>query len=145
VPKDALGARIALAIQASAGASAVLSVGPVVTSAHYMDGGKQLVLRFSVAEAAGGLVLSNNESCPSTMLDVYCTGAGFEVRGGSDDADGVWVPVRNATAGADGKSVVLEVSAKPDRVRYAYADWPLVMVRNRVGGLPARIFDIAVH
>ena len=32
-----------------------------------------------------------------------------------------------------------------ERVRYAYADWPVVSVRNRKGlGLPARIFDLPV-
>ena len=30
------------------------------------------------------------------------------------------------------------------RVRYAYADWPAVMLRSADGGLPARIFDINV-
>ena len=35
-------------------------------------------------------------------------------------------------------------AAKAERVRYAFADWPLAMVRNRVGGLPARLFDLAV-
>ena len=29
-------------------------------------------------------------------------------------------------------------------MRYAYSDWPVVSLRNKVGGLPARIFDIAV-
>ena len=30
------------------------------------------------------------------------------------------------------------------RVRYAYADWPVCSLRNSVGGLPARLFEMAV-
>ena len=146
VPKDKLGARLALAIQASASTtSAVVWAGPTATGVSHGSqpwesaAGGKLVVHFNVSEGAGGLVLSNSESCPPTMLEIYCTEAGFEVR-----ADGVWSPVKSATAGADHKSIVLEVTAKADRVRYAYSDWPLAMVRNRVGGLPARLFDMTV-
>ena len=140
VPKDKLGARLALAIRASASAnSTVVWAGPAAASVEPAAGGK-LVVRFNVSEAADGLVLSGSESCPSTMMRIFCTGAGFEARG----SDGVWLPVKRATADHDRTSIVLEVVAKADRVRYAYADWPLAMVRNRVGGLPARLFDMAV-
>ena len=142
VPKDTLGARLALAIQASASTtSAVVWAGPTATSVESAAGGK-LVVRFELCEGSGGLVLSNSEACPPTMMRIFCTGSGFEVRG----SDGAWSPVRSATAGADQKSIVLEAAAgkAADRVRYAYADWPLAMVRNRVGGLPARLFDMAV-
>ena len=100
-----------------------------------------ILVRFAVSDGAGGLVLGSNESCPATMLKYYCTGEGFEVQ----RSDGLWESIISATLGMDGKSIILTIPAKPvERVRYAYADWPVVMVRNRVGGLPARIFDIPV-
>jgi hypothetical protein len=142
VPKDKLGARVALAIRASASGTtpAVVWEGPTATRVESASGGK-LIVRFNVSEGAHGLTLSNGESCPGRILPVFCTGAGFEARG----SDGQWSPVLNATAGADQKSIVLEAAvSRADRVRYAYADWPLAMVRNRVGGLPARLFDMAV-
>ena len=142
VPKDKLGARLALAIRASASTdSAVVWAGPTATSVEAEATSGKLIVRFNVSAGAGGLVLSGSESCPPTIMRIFCTGAGFEARG----SDGKWAPVKSATADADQKSIVLEPAvAKAERVRYAFADWPLAMVRNRVGGLPARLFDLAV-
>lgn len=140
VPKDALGERVALAIRASAGESSAVWSGPKATSAERMDN-THILVRFAVSDGAGGLSLGSNESCPATMLKYYCTGESFEVQG----SDGLWEPIISATEGVDGRSIILAIAAKPvERVRYAYADWPVATVRNRIGGLPARIFDMPV-
>jgi hypothetical protein len=140
VAKDALGARVALAIQASAGDTSVIWSGPKATSAEWKNS-THILVRFTVLDGAGGLVLADAESCPATMLQYYCTGHGFEVQGSGD----VWAPVISAAVDMDGRSVLLEVSVEfARRVRYAYSDWPLVMLRNRVGDLPARLFDLAI-
>ena len=83
---------------------------------------------------------------------MYCTGGGFEAK-----INGNWTLLKADLAKSPANSVQLFLpkgfSGHPlgdtpgvvERVRYAYADWPVVMVRNKDAmALPARIFDIPV-
>lgn len=76
----------------------------------------------------------------------YCTGGGFELQG----ADSVWSVAAKAEVASDDPTTIVVTPAKDmsgtaRRVRYAYADWPVVFVRNgNSAGLPARLFDMAV-
>jgi hypothetical protein len=81
------------------------------------------------------------------ILDVYCRRLpflGFEV----EDADGIWgAPVTVELDLNDGTNSTIVLGLKQvgvRRVRYAYSDWPTPSLRNRIGGLPARVFDIEV-
>ena len=140
VAKDVVGERVALAIRASAGDTSVIWSGPKATSAEWKND-THILVRFAVSDSAGGLALANTESCPPNMLQYYCTGRGFEVQGSA----GVWAPVTAVTVNVDGVSILLEVTVgSARRVRYAYSDWPLAMLRNRVGDLPARVFDLEI-
>jgi hypothetical protein len=117
-----------------------------------------VTVQFSSQPGSGGLSLDASAACPAVVLDVYCRRTqllGFEVQG----QDGTWSPpvtvslvtdghgggLQGGAAGAAMAAVALGV-AQPgaQRVRYAYSDWPVVSLRNRVGGLPARAFDVAV-
>ena len=140
VAKDALGERVALAIRASAGDTSVIWSGPKAITAEWTNG-THILIRFAMPDGAGGLALAGTESCPATMLQYYCTGHGFEVQ----DSEGMWAPVTRVAVDIDERSISLEVSVESARrVRYAYSDWPLAMLRNRVGDLPARLFDLEI-
>eukprot|EP01043_Picozoa_sp_COSAG02_P004905 COSAG02_NODE_130_length_34758_cov_80.817767_25_plen_348_part_00 len=104
-------------------------------------------VHFETQSGAGGLSLDTKADCPTVVLDVYCRRAqklGFELQIG-----GVWQAPQSAALVSP---QVVELVVAPaflnttaaGRVRYAYSDWPVVSLRNKVGGLPARIFDIAV-
>ena len=88
--------------------------------------------------------------CPPQILSVFCTGAGFELESG-----GTWAAANNVSLGSDGSSIILQSMSNNkntsnsnsntiDRVRYAFADWPVASVRGSEGNLPARIFDLPV-
>ena len=107
-------------------------------------------VHFETQPGAGGVSLDAEADCPSVVLDIYCRRAqklGFELQIG-----GVWQAPQSValispqvvelTAAA--KDVGATPAAAVERVRYAYSDWPVVSLRNKIGGLPARIFDIAV-
>ena len=78
---------------------------------------------------------------------VYCTGGGFEAK-----INGNWTLLKADLIKNAANSVQLflpkDLGDTPfdvERVRYAYADWPVVMVRNKDGmALPARLFDMPV-
>jgi len=87
----------------------------------------------------GGLVLNTSMHCPTPVLPVYCTGAGFEVKVGE-----TWMPPFSAMLSRSG--VLLEVPAigVATRVRYAWADWPVTVLTSSAGQ-PARTFDLPVQ
>ena len=77
---------------------------------------------------------------------VYCTGGGFEIQ-----INGNWSLAKSELARSPANSVHVilpkDVATQGvvQRVRYAYADWPVVSVRNDDGiALPARLFDLPV-
>jgi hypothetical protein len=114
----------------------------------------QVAVAFALQLGAGGLALNRSAACPAVVLDVYCRRAqllGFEVLLARDAASGNWSAPSSvelgpgAPGGTTSHEVLLGVPSAAARVRYAYSDWPVVSLRNGVGGLPARVFDIAVE
>lgn len=116
---------------------------------------------FSMVSGSGSLSLEPAATCPPHVLPVYCNAtqlargaAGFELLARyRDDRNGIglspeWRPVRRVQL-VSNDSVLLTSDlglASAQRVRYAYADWPVTSIRNGPAGhsLPARVFDIAV-
>ena len=139
--KAALGDRLATATRAALDADCgAVWAGPTATGASMTaDGGA--TVSFSVPAGGGVLHIDAGASCPSSVLPVYCTGGGFELQVG-----GAWVPAMAAASTASTVTVkpfaATRDSAPATRVRYAFADWPVSILRNTVGGLPARIFDL---
>ena len=145
VPKIPLGERIATAMRAAVAPSVGLVwAGPTATRAA-LDGAA-VNITFSTLPGAGGIAVDPRMVCPGPILPVFCTGAGFELRSngswsaGSISSYGRDYVMVEAAAGGGGA-----VAATVDAVRYAFADWPVPVVRNRVGGLPARPFHLAAH
>ena len=142
VPKIPLGERIATAMRAAAAPSVGLVwAGPTATRAA-LDGAA-VNITFSTLPGAGGIAVDPRMVCPGPILPVFCTGAGFELRSNGAWSAGLisnyghdYVVVAEAAVGGDAAAV--------DAVRYAFADWPVPAVRNRIGGLPARPFELAV-
>jgi len=138
VRKSDLGERVSLAIRAQVykDACSVWS-GPTATKAWHSAAGKVSIC-FDT-HGGGDLMLNLTRQCPSNVLPVYCTGAGFEVR-----INGGW---RKAVAsvGSAQRIVSLEVpkDAKAERVRYAWADWPVNGLTSSLG-MPTRTFDLPV-
>ena len=104
-------------------------------------------IEFDLQAGAGGLHLDTAAACPSVVLNVYCrraTTLGFEI----EVLPGVWQAPARVSLSPDGSGVLATMpsgaASHPLRVRYAYSDWPVVSLRNKEGGLPARVFDIAV-
>lgn len=106
-------------------------------------------VHFETQPGAGGLSLDAKAECPSVVLDIYCRRAqklGFELQIG-----GVWQAPQSVALVSPQVvelTAIAQLGVAPaaavERVRYAYSDWPVVSLRNNIGGLPARIFDIAV-
>lgn len=144
----------------------VLWAGPEAVSAAMQPSGK-VAVRFH-----GELSLNRSAACPAPMQrsplgKLCCTGAGFEVQQ-QQQHGGTWAAVLDAMldpADVTNQTILLVPPPTPNRsdggsppavggvqrVRYAFADWPVCSVRNArdSGGsttshLPARIFDIAV-
>lgn len=148
--KEPLGVRLSLGIQNSTYTTDVIWHGPIPTSAVMTVGEQKhtsVTVTFTTAPGAGGIVLNTSAVCPEAILNVYCparsnastTMGNFEVLVNNE-----WIiPSKIHSEGM--QSIVLETTDMPTRVRYAFADWPVVSVRNKVGNLPARIFDIAVQ
>jgi sialate O-acetylesterase len=152
--KVELGVRLALAAQVAVyGAHSTVWRGPRPVSASITTA-SSVVVQFEVDAGAGGIVVNTSAACPPQMAafnsSAYCTGGGFEVQIG-----GVWSLANSIAAGAN-NSVVVTFDAgvgtngngtigTAQRMRYAYADWPVVSVRNKAGLLPARLFDIEVR
>ena len=131
-----------------------------------------VVVSFSTLAGSGGLVLEAGVDCPSdpatgtpVLLPLYCNGseigsgaAGFEVKvfgppavaGLPGGGPSEWRPARRVQLSSSlPGSIVVSAGVGcglPTRVRYAFADWPVVSVRNGPAGhrIPARIFDIDV-
>ena len=128
-----------------------------------------VTIEFELQPGSGGLSLNTSAVCTPVVLGVYCPRdqrLGFEVQlsngGQPNDRNGeqpnssdggAWVAPTSVVLSADKSSVLLTVAVPTDsarastpvaRVRYAYADWPVVSLRNAIGGLPARLFDIAI-
>jgi len=137
--KQELGVRVAMAARAAVyGEKDVIWAAPKAFHAR-MTQPDHISVHFSTRPNEF-LVLNNSARCPEQILPIYCTGGGFEVF-----SNGTWVPALSAWLGQD-KSVVLRtvVNASIERIRYAYADWPVCSLRSAVTGLPARIFDLPV-
>jgi len=141
VNKQEIARRISLGMRAASGDAAVVYKGP--HSPKAIVGSGTITVEFETA----GLSLNASAACPSVVLNVYCRRAqtlGFEVF-----AAAAWHQPTSAALSADKHSVVLKISSSlkwgsVSRVRYAYSDWPVVSLRNALGGLPAEIFDIPV-
>jgi len=139
--KKELGKRLSIAIfSAVYNDSRALWQGPRVVSAQQLSP-DHVHVQF---DAADGLVLDAAAKCPPAVLPVYCTGAGFELQGQT----GLWTSVATVAL-ATQNSVVLKAATnmsgeQVQRVRYAFADWPVCSLRGRADGIPARIFDIDV-
>jgi len=134
-----LGKRVALAAQAAVyNDSSVIWQAPRASRAS-MDGSHSIRVEFELREVER-LMLNTSMQCPPQILGIYCTGAGFEVRCPSG-----WVPARSAAL--VGASVIITANTNAtaiDRVRYAYADWPVCSLQSVESGLPARIFDLQI-
>jgi hypothetical protein len=160
--KVPLGYRIALGIKNAVYSSPKESVvweGPTVVKASASDGGgsgargNMVVVTFET-KSVDRLSLNSTAACPAVMLPVYCTGGGFELLIG-----GKWTAAESIKLGADQLSVLVAVPPSAvvpasdgggwggaTRIRYAYADWPVINVRNNDNdGLPARLFDIPIE
>jgi len=137
--KEELGKRVALAAQAAVyNDSSVIWQAPRASRAS-MDGSHSIRVEFELREVER-LMLNTSMQCPPQILGIYCTGAGFEVRCPSG-----WVPARSAAL--VGASVIITANTNAtaiDRVRYAYADWPVCSLQSVESGLPARIFDLQI-
>eukprot|EP00419_Tripos_fusus_P066941 CAMPEP_0172932698 /NCGR_PEP_ID=MMETSP1075-20121228/220126_1 /TAXON_ID=2916 /ORGANISM="Ceratium fusus, Strain PA161109" /LENGTH=767 /DNA_ID=CAMNT_0013794029 /DNA_START=237 /DNA_END=2538 /DNA_ORIENTATION=+ len=138
VRKSELGERVALAIRAQVykDTCSVWS-GPAALKAWSSASGS-LSVCFDT-RGGGDLVLNLERQCPPEVLPVYCTGAVFEVR-----INGTWrkaVP----SMGSAKRIVSLEVptEAAAERVRYAWADWPVNGLTSSAG-MPTRTFDLPV-
>jgi sialate O-acetylesterase len=143
--KQEVARRVSLALRyALYGDTTLVYRGPVPTGAVFEDASGHVTVSFDVQAGAQGLSLDAKAGCPEVVLDVYCRRkqlAGFEIQVG-----GEWqAPLSAALVPSDGGDVVLGAVDRPQRVRYAYSDWPVVSLRNKEGGLPARLFDIEVH
>jgi len=137
--KQELGVRVALAARAAVyNDSNVIWEAPTAVSAS-VSHPQHVSVKFST-RSNEFLVLNNSARCPPQILPIYCTGGGFELY-----SNGSWFPAVSAWLGQD-TSVVLRTSLNGtiERVRYAYADWPVCNLRSAVTGLPARIFDLPV-
>jgi len=137
--KEELGKRVALAAQAAVyNDKSVIWEAPRANRAS-MEGARHIRVEFVLREGER-LVLNTSKKCPREILGIYCTGAGFELRCPTG-----WMPA--AGAALVGTSVI--ITAPPnltviDRVRYAYADWPVCSLQSIDSGLPARIFDLPI-
>lgn len=142
--KVELGHRVALvAAVAVYNQTRVVWSGPRVSQATVDR--NNIAVSFEVQPGAGGLALNASAACPPVILPVFCTGAGFETL----DVQGNWSRATGAKQDFSNPLIVLVTPTTPvttvQRIRYAYADWPVASVRNSAGDqLPARIFDIPV-
>eukprot|EP00039_Didymoeca_costata_P006674 m.92287 g.92287 ORF g.92287 m.92287 type:complete len:539 (-) comp13344_c0_seq1:90-1706(-) len=137
--KQPLGERIAAA--ASFGVynnNQSLYKSPVAIAASLS--GESIVVTFAVPAGAQGLTIDTTAACLPPILPVFCTGAGFEVEIGN-----TWTLAKHVALQTTNTISVTGFEGSPTRIRYAYADWPVVVVRNKVGQLPALIFDIPVN
>ena len=107
-----------------------------------------MTVAFDLQSGSGGLALNASAVCTQVVLDVYCRRQqllGFEVY---DATINQWSAPSAVALSSDNTSVVIKLFGNMTaaaRVRYAYTDWPVVSLRNAVGGLPARVFDLAVE
>lgn len=110
------------------------------------------------APGGRGLALNTSVRCPAEISPLFCTGVGFELCSGSAAvgaavgnngsrcvlAEAVLANstrvVLHASATVSGQMAAQEVT----RVRYAFADWPLVLLRDAATGLPALPFDLEI-
>ena len=152
--KVELGRRLALAASAVAYTrkNSTVFAGPRAVSA-FRHGETAVMVRFQLSAGVPAIAFNATAACPTPTLNVFCTGAGFEVQVG-----GVWSAADVSVASLQPPAAVLLRAAghdatAVDRVRYAYADWPVVSVRNALRnastgaselGLPAPLFDLAV-
>lgn len=138
--------RVALGVGQAVFGAATVYRGPIPIRAK-LTTPRTVAVDFNVQEGGSGLSLNTSAACPSVVLNVYCRRAqtlGFEVQ-----IDDKWqAPLSVTVSTTQASTVVIELSSAqggtPQRVRYAYSDWPVVSLRNARGGLPARLFDIAI-
>jgi hypothetical protein len=136
--KPELGQRLARALKAAIYDSTTVWESPTVQ--RVVRAGDSIVLDFD-APGGKGLVLDTSASCPAAIHPAFCRpGVGFEVCSVSKCALAESAALRN------GSRVVLNVghgmAGTITSVRYAYADWPVVMLRDAVTDLPALPFAV---
>jgi hypothetical protein len=152
--KPELGARLALALKAAVYDRQTVWASPAARRVTKMAGGGVAV--DLTAPGGRGLALNTSVRCPAEISPLFCTGVGFELCSGSATAAGNTgssrcVPaeavlanstrvVLHADAAVGGQMAAQEVT----RVRYAFADWPLVLLRDAATGLPALPFDLEI-
>lgn len=137
--KPELGHRLALAARAAVyrDTTAVWS-GPKATFAWQSDP-NEISVCFDT-RGGGKLMLNESAICPSVVNPVYCPGATFELL-----SKGAWsLPTSISITGS---SVALKIGPEVgpvERVRYAWADWPVCSIVSEAG-MPARLFNLPVH
>lgn len=135
--KPELGKRIALALKGAVYDNNTLWESPVARSVSRE--GSSIVVDFS-APGGSGLALNASARCPAAVLPVFCRpGVGFELC-----TAGACKLAASVSVQANSTRVVLPADASVTRVRYLFADWPVVSLRDAVTGLPALPFDINV-
>jgi len=134
--KPELGRRVVLALRSAVykDQDSVWS-GPTAAMA-WQTPYNQVVLCFDT-RGGGELILNTSARCPPVVLPVYCTGSTFEVR-----MNGTWI--NPTTVSLCNNRVVLGVPGRVQRVRYAWADWPVNSLTS-ASGIPARIFNMNVR
>ena len=150
--KVELGRRLALAASAAVCPGKVVFAGPRAVAA-FRHGETAVAVRFQLSAGVTAIAFNATAVCPATTLNVFCTGAGFELQ-----IDGVWsAAVVSGTSLQTPTDILLRSAGHDavavDRIRRAHADWPVVSVRNAPHnasvtaselGLPAPLFDLAV-
>lgn len=137
VGKRDLGKRLAVAARSAVyNDSKAVWTGPRPKVA-FRVGASRVSICFDLGNG-GDLKLNRSATCPDVILPVYCTGGGFEL-----GINGSWVRPQKVTV--CGQSVILEAfeAFNADRVRYAWADWPVNMLKNDAG-MPTRIFNMPI-
>ena len=138
--KPELGARLALALKAAVYDSGAVWASPAARSIVRVAAG--IAVDFT-DPGGSGLALNTSVRCPAKISSFFCTGVGFELCTTSNNrscAPAVAVSLANSTR------VVLHTdsAAAVRRVRYAFADWPLILLRDSLTSLPALPFDLHV-
>jgi len=137
VAKHDLGIRLAVAARSAVyNDSKAVWTGPRPKVA-WRVGASHVSICFDLGNG-GELMLNRSALCPDKILPVYCTGGGFELQ-----INGTWV--QPETVSVCGQSVLLQAknfsAFDAQRIRYAWADWPINTLMNHAG-MPARIFNL---
>ena len=138
--KPELGARLALALKAAVYDSGTVWASPTARSIARVAAG--IAVDFT-DPSGSGMALNTSVRCPAKISPFFCPGVGFEICTGNGSSS--CTPAASVSL-ANGTRVVLRTdsAAAATRVRYGFADWPLILLRDSVTSLPALPFDLDV-